>query len=269
MTDVIHENRPMVHEKSTSAQRIWLTAALVLGCILLCIGGAKWGDGVSLQHLVVRGATLLSSTDISARAQVALNTPLLKVNIFDVHQRILGEPFIRTATVNREYPDIVRIRVVEREPVASLNCGQLLYVDTEGVLLPPLRSRAQLDLPVISGIAGIQNSPMGEVCRNSELFEALSIVRIAASIDSGMTHFISEINMNKGGDIDLFPADANVRIVLGRGDIGKKLVVLHGFWGTFITSANPEQVEYIDLRFDEEVVVKRRGKTEPQQSATM
>ncbi len=264
-----HESRATGRERPAPARGIWLTALLLVAAIVLCVVSVRWRGTVVLHRIVVDGLVVLPERDVVARAAVPLNTPLDNVDILEVKRRLLNEPFIRRATVNRQYPDMLRIHVVERTPVASLNCGQLLYVDTEGVLLPPVRSSARLDLPVISGIGGIQGAPMGQVCANAELAEALSVVRTAATVDSGLMHFISEINMNNGGDIDLFPADANVRIVLGRGDLGKKFVVLHAFWHNFISSTNPDQVEYIDLRFDDEVVVKRRGVPDVQANVSM
>lgn len=255
--------------ENRSVRGIWVTSLLLVVFLVLCIAGARWRGTVLLHRVVVNGCDVLPASDVVMTAGVPVGTPLSDVNLLEVRRRLMSEPFIREAIINREYPDIIRIRVAERTPVASLNCGQLLYVDTAGVLLPPARASARLDLPVISGIAGLQNSAAGQVCSNEDLFEALSIVRLAATIDSGMMHFISEINMNKGGDIDLFPADANVRIVLGRGDIGRKLVVLQAFWHTFIGSMNPEQDEYIDLRFDDEVVVKRRDAASPRVTPTM
>ncbi len=72
-----------------------------------------------------------------------------------VAARVARHPWIASATVLRELPGTVRVRVTEREPVALLawpgEGGGLFYVDARGV--PFLRAGADaLDLPVISGL---------------------------------------------------------------------------------------------------------------------
>ena len=67
---------------------------------------------------------------------------------------------------------------------------------------------------------------------------------------------ISEINMNSGSDIILYSSDVGVPIILGRGDVTRKLLMLENFWNDFVATNDVEKLRYIDLRFEDQVVVK-------------
>lgn len=236
---------------------------LVLGMITLCSLSWEWKDTLKIEHIVVEGAHVLTGSQITTLAGVEPKSPMQSVDLFNVQRRILGQPFVKDVSVNREYPDRLRIRIVEREPIAMVNDGQLRYVDAGGMLLPHLQSMVKLDLPVISGINGIQKMQAGQTIPNVDLSQAIELLQTAQAIDTSIYHFISEINMNGGKDIILYSSDVGVPIIIGRGDVGRKLVMLRTFWNNFIKSGNTEKMHYIDLRFDDQVVVKWQSETQP------
>ena len=187
---------------------------------------------------------------------------MYQMNIFDVRKRVESQPFVKSVRVNRQVPDALRIEVVEREPIASLSGGQLQYIDAEGVLLPYIQSPVRFDLPMISGINGTQNVPPGKVIASNELIQAIEILQTALAIDSTVYHLISEVKMNDNSDIILYSAEGGVPIILGKGEIGKKLVTLQTFWNNFVKNGDADKLRYIDLRFDGQVVVKWNHETD-------
>ena len=241
---------------------IWFLIPQLVVLIVVFIFAVQWKDSLKTQRVIVSGAHLLPPTDIYDLAQVPMKSSLFGINLVDIYGRVTAQPFVKTAVVYRQLPDAVHIHVTEREPIASLNTGQLYYIDGEGVLLPYRRTAVKLDLPVITGIGGIDHVRVGEVVVSNEIFQAIEILKIAREVDTSIYHLISEVNMNNGGDITLFSVEGGVPITLGRGDVGKKLVTLHSFLGSILKSEDATKLRSIDLRFDEQVVVKWEQKTE-------
>jgi len=62
--------------------------------------------------------------------------------------------------------------------------------------------------------------------------------------------------MNHGGDITLFSVDAGAPIILGRGGVAKKLYLLQSFWSNVVRTRGVEELQSIDLRYDDQVVVR-------------
>lgn len=229
---------------------------LLVSIIVLEVFSMQWRDGLKIQRVVVDGARTLTANEIFSLAGSPSKAGMYTVDLYDIQRRISRHPFIREVCVTRQYPKMLRINVEEREPVASFNAGQLMYIDAEGVVLPGVAGPRKFDLPLISGIAGLDHAEIGKTLENAEVFEALSVFREVQELDSAMYHLISEVNMGNGNDMVLYSSDVGVPVILGRGDVGRKLVTLKTFWKNFVGTADVEKLKYIDLRYDEQVVVR-------------
>ncbi len=63
--------------------------------------------------------------------------------------------------------------------------------------------------------------------------------------------------MTPGQDIVVYPNDAGVPIILGRGEMPKKMTTLQTFWSMFMKPDTLALMQYIDARFDGQIVVKK------------
>lgn len=256
MTTEAPPNVPLVREAARKRWGLWLFIPLAMALIALVVFSYKWKESLKLDRILVEGANILQVKDVVSLARVEPKAKLSAIDLYGVRKRLLQQPFIRSASVNRLYPGTVSIRIEERQPIGLLSGGQVRYVDAEGVVLPFVNSAVTVDLPAISGIGGIQDAEAGKVFHEKDLAEAIAILQTALAVDSTVYHFISEVDMQNGGDVVLYSTDVVIKIILGRGDIAKKLVTLQSFWATFVKSADLEKVKSIDLRFEDQVVVK-------------
>lgn len=233
-----------------------LLVPLAACLVTLFVLAAEWKDSLTVQRVVVEGAGVVPAQEVFAAANLRLGTPLCGIDLYGLQKRLSGHPFLRSVVVTRQYPDVLRVDVVEREPIASVNGGKAwYYVDREGTLLPRTQSR-RLDLPVISGLAGIDRAAPGSRLTGSDIASAIEVLQEAGRVDSGLYRFISEVNVGPNG-LTLYTNEAGVPILLGTGDaLPAKLVLLQTFWSNFIRTENIAKLQYIDLRFDGQVVVK-------------
>jgi len=243
-----------------------LMVPLLASVIVLCFIALHWRHSLKVQNIIVDGTHIVPAQQIVERAKISLQSSLDTVDLFAARGRILQQPFVRSARLNIRYPDAVHIQIAEREPIASLNTGQLRYIDRYAFLLPQIESPVKLDLPIISGVDSLKQSKVGDIILNAELSQAIELLQTAQAVDSMLYHSISEINMNSGKDIILYSTDVGVPIIVGRGEFEKKLITLQAFWSNFVKSQNAEQLQYVDLRFSDQVVV--RWKIDPQQVKT-
>jgi len=240
------------HEKVRKQLGLLIPLLVILAAVF--IFSVQWKRSLKVRHIEVEGMHALAAQEIVAASGVRMNSSLLETDLAAVQRQIMTEPFVKSASVTRHYPDALRISILEREPIASVNGGQMWYVDAAGVILPFRQSA--LNLPVISGIVGLQNTRAGDVVTNREISQAVEVLAKARSIDSSLYHFISEVNMNHGGDITLFSVDAGAPIILGRGGVTRKLYLLQSFWSNVVRERGVEALQSIDLRYDDQVVVR-------------
>lgn len=256
MMDEKPQNVPRVQAKSKKRLGIWLLLPIGAAFIVLASLSWQWKDSLKLQKVTVEGSFILPSKQVVALASVPSKAGLFGVDLMGVRSRLLKQPFIRSANINRQYPGTIVLTIAEREPIASLSGGQIRYIDAAGMVLPYVNSPVAMDLPVISGLEGIQSVQAGKVIENEALSSAIEILQTAQRIDSSMYHFISEIAMNRDRDVVLYSNDVGVPIYMGQGDVVRKLVMLQTFWNTFVKTNDPERLRDIDLRFSDQVVVK-------------
>jgi cell division protein FtsQ len=257
MIDNLSPKENITQRRRPSRWSIALLASLLLGVAVVVVLALQWRETLKVQRVIVEGVTTLSAKEIVALAKVSPQAVLYSMDLEEIRDRVLHHPFVRAVDVSRQYPNKLTVNVVEREPVATINCGQLCYVDEEGMLLPCNGSNKKFDLPLISGIEGVENVKSGKMVMSKEMFEAIDVCQTARSLDTGVYRMISEINMNNGGDIILYSSEAGIPVVVGRGEIEKKLLLLENFWVSNMATTDVENVQYIDLRFEDQVVVKR------------
>lgn len=109
---------------------------------------------------------VISHEQIRQWSGIKLGQNLLALNLLAVKQNLERVPYIKIAVVERVLPHTLRIRVVEREPLAvvyathpSVSGGfelQALFVDEDGFLLAPLE-KSQHTVP---GVYSPERYPM-------------------------------------------------------------------------------------------------------------
>jgi cell division protein FtsQ len=134
-------------------RRFWLRPLTVLpaaGLLALLTGWLLLGSSVlSVQEVTVSGERTLSQRDVLAAAHVQLGTPLVRVDLTGIQQRVAALAPVARVSVHRAWPHTVAISVIERKPVATLRSPPTGWdvVDKAGVIFRHLPR--QPDLPVI------------------------------------------------------------------------------------------------------------------------
>ena len=105
--------------------------------------------------ITVEGNQRFSKERILKQAGLKLHDNILSVNLNTVRYRLMADPWVAAAEVERELPDAIHIRVRERVPIAIVDLNrparlaspparQLFYLDEEGEIfkaVDPVRDR--------------------------------------------------------------------------------------------------------------------------------
>ena len=229
---------------------------LGLLAMVLVIAANLWRSDLKVKRLTIEGNRIVETAEITQLVKIPKNTQLQDIDLMAVRRDILSHHFIKEAIVERDLPATLRVTVKERTPLAIINASEILYLDEEGVVLPHSISKQLFDLPVLTGMPeGVSLTP-GATLKNADIQEALSILASSKLVSKELYHLISEVRLRAGGDIVLYAAEWGVPIIFGRGNIASKLVRLESFWNDVVRERGWERLQYVDLRFDDQVVAR-------------
>lgn len=229
---------------------------LLMGVLVVALGANSWKRSLPVGSVRVEGNVLLATQEILRLANVAPHAMLFDVNLAAVRRRVAQNPFVRSVSVNRDGPEGITINVEERVPLAVLAADRLLYIDPEGFVLPVSKTGRLLDLPVLTGALPPAECVPGLRLREPGVREALDLLLLSRQVGDDLSMRISEINIQSGGELIVYTAELGVPVLFGKGDLPMKLVKFDGFWREIVPLRGAQQLRYVDVRFEDQVVVR-------------
>jgi cell division protein FtsQ len=219
--------------------------------VLAIAGGAVWAyrqtqsdARFAVRRIEITGAvhTPRAALDAVTRRYVGLN--LFKIDIARVQGDLRSLPWIQRIAIEKRVPDTLRIKVVERVPVALvIRGGALHYVDASGVLTGELSPTiGDSDLPVVSDADG------------AELTRAVAFLEQIRHGDSAIYSRIGEVRPIAPRGFAVFDRELGATVYANADDASSK-------WRDLYSIVQAEKlghasIAYADLRFADRVVVK-------------
>jgi len=122
-----------------SVRRRRLVALALL--VPIAIATAAWAFTYTpvfdAKHVRVQGAVSLRPDDVRSIAQIDPSTNVFHLQSDAVTARLVADPWIASATVDKDLPDTVVLTVVERQPVGVIDVsGARSVLASDGTVLP-------------------------------------------------------------------------------------------------------------------------------------
>jgi hypothetical protein len=244
---------------------VTLTIGRLLGALGTCavLGAVVWGPAMLRQmaafevgRVEVVGARLLAPHEVLATAGIARGQ-----NVWADPGPWIGalraHPVIADAEIGRELPRTLRVRVIEKQPVAFLlDDGLLRLATAEGELLPVGLAGSGVDLPLLhapgTGAAGTAGQP--------RLPDLLAEVGRIGTVDPELLGRASEIREHRPGVLRITLARPDVDVLLPLGVAPERLRQLQALLAELEhrRAREPERTPrvQIDLRFDDQIVLR-------------
>ena len=154
-------------------RRVWLLAAGGGAAALALLGGAnalyRWSLAspyFRVREVRVSGTAHLSRSVVKARLGLRRTDNLLAADLETLQRRIESHPWVRSASLSRDLPGVLRVEVVERKPWAVFSPTgdrgrRARLIDAEGVILAEGGEGGWKGLPVLRGfdVSGAPKPP--------------------------------------------------------------------------------------------------------------
>ncbi|MFT4603292.1 MAG: cell division protein FtsQ [Rhodothermales bacterium] len=241
-------------------KRLLASALGIAAVAFLAFLGWRWLDGVPIDDIAIRGAVQADSAAILELSGVHLGASLMDISPAIVADRVRRHPWVGAASASRQPTGTLVISVVERDPVAlALDRGgrPAYYIDAAGYRMPVDRGLV-VDVPIVRNVA----EPYHPVVPVSS--PALrAFVALLPGLEEFGNALLSEIHETNAGEIDIFtavsPSGQSIRVRLGRDHFEEKLDRLQSFWMQAVLARPETQYDWVDLRFDGQVVTRVRA----------
>ncbi len=204
-------------------------AAVILALVVTCIFAyykIVHSPVFAIKEIKILGTKRVSEQRIMEITGLKKGVNLFSVNLSAARKRLIAEPWIRSAGIERRPPSTVIIRIREYIPVAVLDFGEKFLIDSRGEIFMPLSPGAAESLPLIKGIdyTGWMN-PNGDLSRPAS--EVLVLLDYCFQPDSSMPAGVLEsIYLDQDAGITLFSKTRFESVFVGFGSYQEKLANL-------------------------------------------
>ena len=161
----------------------------------------------------------LSADRLTELMGLPAGTNILAVDVDAMRSKIEADPWVASASVERQLPDTLRVTVTEHEPAAVLLSGYFYLLNREGEPFKRVEPGERGELPVITGVERdllVKSDPAA----NQIIRRALDVL---VAYGERARPRLSEVHIGEGGEALLYTEKTGTLLRLGRGPLGDKL----------------------------------------------
>jgi cell division septal protein FtsQ len=234
-------------------QLVWRIVRIA-GPLAVAVVAAGWFGQVllasrllAIDRIVVHGTTRLSTGEVEVLLDGIRGRNLLRVDLDEYRMRVLDSPWVADATLWRQLPSTIEIKVVERVPMAIARLGDHLFlVDRAGVIVDEFGPHhREFDLPIVDGMltAPGRAAATGSTERVSVTARFLDELGTAPDL----RRRLSQVDVSDARDVRVLLDDDPAWLHLGNAAFVDRLRSYVG-----LAAALQERfvaIDYVDLRF--------------------
>ncbi|VFS66725.1 Cell division protein FtsQ [Raoultella planticola] len=214
-----------------------LCTVLVSGWMVL--GWMEDAQRLPLSRMVVTGERHYTRNDDIRQAILALGSPgtFMTQDVNIIQSQIERLPWIKQASVRKQWPDELKIHLVEYVPIARWNDQHMVDVEGNSFSVPADRTNKQ-NLPMLYGPEGSEN----EVLQGyRDMGQVLAKDKFTLKVAAMTARRSWQLTLNN-----------DIKLNLGRGDTMKRLQRFMELYPVLQQQAQTDgkRISYVDLRYD-------------------
>lgn len=243
---------------------IALKAILVVLIIVMLVVGYRAAASAAMfqvRGIDVVGASRTSVEEIESLTRRAVaRTGVWRADLPTLSAELTRLPGVRRAIVTRVLPDRLRVRIVERAPLAVLrtSSGHFVWVDEEGVMLGELKPTDHLPAFFLRGLSEDSNDE-ARADNSTRVQKYQELVQLWQTL--GLSDRVSEVNLIDLRDVraQLSGNDSQIEVRLGGQDLGNHLKLALEVLDRYKQSMNGANITYVDLQGDRVILGTNSG----------
>ena len=192
--------------------------ASLSACFVFGYGFVIRTESLRIKDVRVEGASILSRKAIIQRAGISASDNILAVNLSVARRRLQAEPWIGEVRISRVLPSTIVINVREHTPVAVMDLGGGLLINSRRQIFKRLESTDPVSLPLISGVGLNDLDAIGRSV-SPVLNDALDVIETVSLIKRAMPGMtINKVLADRDTGLTLYAFDDIDEVRLGFDD---------------------------------------------------
>lgn len=249
---MVVNTKELIRQERKSKKGGFLKSLLFLALIIITIYILIQSPLFMVKRINTEGNKFLTSEEIIKLSGIHTETNIFKIDFRNAMKKIKTHPMISNVVLKRQYPDQIKISIVERRPLANMLVqGGFIEVNEKGFYLRKLKSFNISDnLPIISGVK-YSKQEIGQQINEENLLVGLEYLK---DFSIGLRDKISEINVEDPNNIIIYSM-SGFRIMVGdETGIKEKIHNLNEIFNA--KGEKLKDIEYIDVSFKGDPVIK-------------
>lgn len=263
-------NRKNRNVKKSKKERFWsgsgkfflivlILYALFFGINEIVSIGEEEIEKFSAENIEISGNEILNREKVIELCNISESTEKVEnINVDEIANALIESAFIKGVSITKRLPRTLNITIEERKPVAFIYGRGLNLIDSEGYLIPIPKVNIAWDLPLVSGIEERLGN-LGEQTISGQARMAISLINYLMMNDIILAGLISEINFANDKFLEIMLIKGGARIKINRENYAKELYILQNYVANYLDWADLTKIDYIDLRFEDQLIVKKKA----------
>jgi cell division protein FtsQ len=176
----------------------------------------------AIASIDVDGAARRSHDALVAESGLALGTNVFTADLDAARAKLLADPWIESASLQRRLPGTILVRVTERKPAALVALGDTVFATAEGEPFAKLQPDDPLDFPLVTGLSPDDLA----TDREGAVRTIRKAIDLAAEYDRAEVARrapLQEVHVSPEGSFTLVVGHSGVELVLGGPPFRRKL----------------------------------------------
>ena len=258
-------NRKVRKERLTRNLLRWSLILLINGFVLVVLAysttravhGLTHSSEFALQRIEITGAQRTAPEAIRGRLAEYIGTNLFDLDLAQIGEDVLRNPWVREVKVRRVLPGTVRVSLSERQPAAMVLIGEVTHiVDSTGYVIGPAGTGAIGKLPTVVGLEQLEDEALAAGLRRG-----VELLRRLSQTSQQFTEEISELDLSNDRRITVRTVTKGPALLLDPLRVERKVRAYLAFEAELEGRAGA--LEYVDLRWEDRISVMPRATNQP------
>ena len=199
----------------------------------------------------IKGNQFVNTSRIVEQLTPYMTQSLLSLNLDDMQEGLSSLDFIETTQISRLLPNILMIQIVESQPILLITIeNENFLMDDNGILLPADGSSISFfPVPIITISNEIENA-------GGIIGDIVGVFQFLLNDYPLFYDNLSEVII--GEEKWTFYSDSKTRVFTKSENLFNQLNILKNFEKTVYPNRRLDDYSYIDLRIEEQIIVKEK-----------
>jgi len=252
--------KPSTRPRRTGSRRWGRVAALlvVAGGVVAMVAGTLMSDRTSswlrVQDIRVAGTHRMSDGDVLSVLDELKGRHMFDVDLAEWQDRLQALPWVHDATLRRELPSTIAVRISERRPMAIARLDATLYlIDIDGMIIDEYGpAYAAFNLPIVEGL-----STPGHTTLTIDQGRLALAGRVLGSFGTQpeLARQVSQVDVSDADNVVVWLNGDPTALHLGHEQFAAR-VQQYLDLGPTVRDRLSSGLEYVDLRFPDRLYVK-------------